>query len=1595
MKRRLIALILVLAMTLSSTGMTNVARAEENGDVKMSTEQIAVEGTDSFGTMLSSEIDEKLENQQTSQGCHVFSIEVEGNQALVTFETTESAALVVGIYSEDGKQMIASGKTDVEAGEKEAIVSIDTASMPEYFLVRGFLVNQESFRPISESYETEKYTQEMSEFLEKTAADFPKERVLLLDEYGEENYAVFGDEVAILASETKTATPTACNIVTEVDEEEKRYAIEDIDEEVAGLQEGDIFSCTYGEDETLIVKVGSIEIDGKTAVIMGQDAAMDETFEYVNISGEAQLDEEGIDPSTCSEGVEYVGMEDYVPEGAAVYSRSARVSYSKQFSHNLVNQKIGSGSNSASVNGSIAIHLTTSFEYIKTGEKKHVELKFTYNGTMKLTIKGSCAGSFSMTMVPYTMAGITIRVTPKIHMSANAKFEATGTVSGVVGFACYADGGMQNLTTKPELKVKLDGEYTLYIGLEITPEIVLGCDWLAVLSMTAKVGGEVTGRWTNVTTETAENEKHDCKSCIDGEIYWLYSLDFKARFLDSDALTYECKVADEKVKWKDYYWSHDTGESGLTVCPYYQYLVTVTVQDGNGNPVEGATVNSNYTTGSNGKAQAWMSSGMQTITAHKNGYSAAKNMEIIEPKSVVVSIGGSEGTGSQDTDGSGDGFDSSNAGKVEQIAVGREHVLALMKDGSAYAWGENNSGRFGDGTTVSSTIPVKITNNASSTMLHENMVEEIACSRSSGEEFGFSAAITKDGGLYTWGSDVYEQLGNGSANSRKIIPTKIMDNVVSVSLGSHSGAAITKDGSLYTWGGNWNGQLGDGTREDKSIPVKIMDNVVSVSLGESCSAAIKKDGSLYTWGNNPYGELGNGTENNCYTRPTKIMNNVSMVDMSYNGGAAITEDGNLYMWGNNNYGWFGNGDGSDSLIPILVAGNISKVSIGDSHSGILTKDGDLYMAGANGSGQLGAGTTSYCTSFKKILSGVADIKLEYGYSIAIMKDGTIYTWGRNNYGQLGNGTTTNCYFPTPITIPYQPVALSSLCEDSSSSVAAASAALAISHEQEETEAVSAVSEELQVEEEAVSAVAVASATTTTARTVKFTGLFPEETYNFYSMKYKGSKDACGSDNLLYIRQLQADEEGNISVTYYPDEEYSTPTEFVVQMKQTALSELDIQIPEMSYNGKKQYIEPVIKDGDTLLEQGKDYEISGEYVGKESGEYTLMITGKDGYVGSITKTYSIDKVDCKVLTVGEINTEKYNTGKICPKVQVTYEDNELEQGTDYEVEYQNNSNVGYGIVIIKGKGNYIGKQICLFDIEPCELSEVTAGEIDAQEYTGSELTPDVALSYQGEALEQGQDYILAYENNVKEGIASITVTGTGNFTGTLMQTFQIIPKTASPAVTSSAEPVNTPEVTNTPSIESTETPESSPSVQPPASSPTEPGTVESLKPQESTQPSATAIPEETAKSQKEKNIKEGMSITDSKTKTIYIVTFVVEGKNTVTYQKPKKKSVKKVNIPATITVEGVTYQVTGIANNALKGCKKLRSVVIGKNVKKIGKKAFYGCKDLRRITIKTTKLTQKTIGNKAFQGIHSKAVIQVPKKKASLYQKILRKKGFKS
>ena len=122
------------------------------------------------------------------------------------------------------------------------------------------------------------------------------------------------------------------------------------------------------------------------------------------------------------------------------------------------------------------------------------------------------------------------------------------------------------------------------------------------------------------------------------------------------------------------------------------------------------------------------------------------------------------------------------------------------------------------------------------------------------------------------------------------------------------------------------------------------------------------------------------------------------------------------------------------------------------------------------------------------------------------------------------------------------------------------------------------------------------------------------------------------------------------------------------------------------------------------------------------------------------------------------------------------------------------------------------------------------------------------------------------------------------------------------------------------------------------------------------------------------------------------TFVVTNvkAKTVSYKGTKNKKVAKITIPATVKSGKQVYKVTAIADNAFKNNKKIKTVVVGKNVRTIGKKAFYGCKNLKKITVQSSII--KKVGAKAFKGINKKAVIKVPSKKYKAYKKVFKGKG---
>lgn len=175
---------------------------------------------------------------------------------------------------------------------------------------------------------------------------------------------------------------------------------------------------------------------------------------------------------------------------------------------------------------------------------------------------------------------------------------------------------------------------------------------------------------------------------------------------------------------------------------------------------------------------------------------------------------------------------------VKATAVGASSAtgMALLENGTVWAWGNNSSGAVGDGTTANRTIPVQVSGLPTD-------VKAFA----GGQKTAY--ALTSSGDVWAWGAGDRGQLGNGTTTSVQSAPAKIpgLSNVRGISSGILTGYALRTDGSVWSWGANsvlsaatnqtLSGQLGNGGTADSSVPVPVtLASGVTVSaLGVSSS----------------------------------------------------------------------------------------------------------------------------------------------------------------------------------------------------------------------------------------------------------------------------------------------------------------------------------------------------------------------------------------------------------------------------------------------------------------------------------------------------------------------------------------------------------------------------------------------------------------------------------------------------------------------------------------------------------------------------------------------------------------------------------------
>jgi len=297
---------------------------------------------------------------------------------------------------------------------------------------------------------------------------------------------------------------------------------------------------------------------------------------------------------------------------------------------------------------------------------------------------------------------------------------------------------------------------------------------------------------------------------------------------------------------------------------------------------------------------------------------------------------------------------------IVAVAAGNSHSLALLKDGKVLAWGFEQSGDLGNGSERGSyDVPKEVPGLSEVTAIATNTP--------------FNLALLKNGTVKAWGENFEGELGIGttSSESREPVTVSGLSEVTAIATGWFSGYALLKNGTVKAWGANFAGQLaaGEGT-EFSDVPVSIsgLSEVTAIAAGTESAYALLKNGTVKAWGFNEGGELGDGTFTGpetcfgtaCSRSPVSVsgLSEVTAISSSYDDALALTKSGTVKSWGENQEGELGNGTTENSDIPVSVSklSGVTAVAGGLFQSLALLSNGTVAAWGDNENGELGIGT---------------------------------------------------------------------------------------------------------------------------------------------------------------------------------------------------------------------------------------------------------------------------------------------------------------------------------------------------------------------------------------------------------------------------------------------------------------------------------------------------------------------------------------------------------------------------------------------------------------------------------------------------------------
>ena len=369
------------------------------------------------------------------------------------------------------------------------------------------------------------------------------------------------------------------------------------------------------------------------------------------------------------------------------------------------------------------------------------------------------------------------------------------------------------------------------------------------------------------------------------------------------------------------------------------------------------------------------------------------------------------------------------------------YTLAIRSDNLLYGWGVNASGQLGQVVnTVSKSSPVQISSFSTEAIQQTYLTNTGKTgyswtSISTGGNLTTSAAIRSDGRLFTWGYNLYGQLGQNTIISTSSPVSVGTSSWTSVTVGNNSLYAIRSDNMLFAWGSNAEGQLGQNDLVHRSSPVQVGTSSWSMVTSNSITGvtsgyvlAVRSDKALFAWGLNASGQLG---LNDVVSRSSPVQigtSSWSMVSAGSSTVTAIRSDYSLWAWGAGTNGALGDNTVVSKSSPVQIsASSVTDswifVSSGQQFNFAIKWSGGaglpwgaLWAWGFNTTGNLGLNDILNRSSPVQVGTDVFWTKAVAGLaSFGLDATNRLFSWGDGRNGQLGSNTT-NIHRSSPVQI---------------------------------------------------------------------------------------------------------------------------------------------------------------------------------------------------------------------------------------------------------------------------------------------------------------------------------------------------------------------------------------------------------------------------------------------------------------------------------------------------------------------------------------------------------------------------------------------------